>query len=94
VSDGLPGSKRALAGSRGSAATRKYPRTHERSDRGRVLRRSRTGGGSVMAGAERYDRGKLRLESFDPGRQLNRWEQFGPLGDNGQRALRRAFGFS
>jgi hypothetical protein len=47
-----------------------------------------------MAGAERYDRGKLRLESFDPGRQLNRWKQFGPLGDNGQRALRRAFGFS
>jgi len=32
-----------------------------------------------MAGAERYDRGKLRLESFGPGRQLNRWEQFGPL---------------
>ena len=34
-----------------------------------------------------YNRGELRLQGFDLGRQLNRWEQLGALGDNGRDGL-------
>ena len=38
-------------------------------------------------GLSAYDRGELRLQRFDLGRQLDRWEQLGALGDNGRDGL-------
>ena len=50
--------------------------------------RSRTGGGSATAALSAYDRGELRFQGFDLGRQLDRGEQLGALGDNGRDGLR------
>ena len=35
-----------------------------------------------------YERGELRFQCFDLGRQFDRWEQLGALGDNGRDGLR------